>query len=195
MPQGFDTMNLRARGHNDQTGGGLNPDCRRRGVHTGGSARTRAGQPGLEVRRPRCGRLRSTLGPSAMTLGGILKHLALGEEYWFGERFLGRPLGPPWGDVDWDTAPDWERRTAAEDSPEQLYAIWSDAVQTSRNVVAEALAQGGLDQSAAFVTSEGESPSLRRLLIDMIAEYARHVGHSDLIRESIDGRAGEDPPD
>jgi hypothetical protein len=37
-------------------------------------------------------------------------------------------------------------------------------------------------------------PSLRRLLADMIEEYARHVGHADLIRETIDGLVGEDPP-
>ncbi|WP_309140440.1 DUF664 domain-containing protein [Streptomyces sp. PKU-EA00015] len=39
-----------------------------------------------------------------------------------------------------------------------------------------------------------ESPSLRRILIDLIEEYARHVGHADLIRESVDGLTGEDPP-
>jgi hypothetical protein len=37
-------------------------------------------------------------------------------------------------------------------------------------------------------------PSLRRVLIDLIEEYARHVGHADLNRESIDGLVGEDPP-
>jgi hypothetical protein len=35
---------------------------------------------------------------------------------------------------------------------------------------------------------------LRRILIDLIEEYARHVGHADLIRESVDGLVGEDPP-
>jgi Protein of unknown function (DUF664) len=48
---------------------------------------------------------------------------------------------------------------------------------------------------ARYATSSGESPSLRRILIDMIEEYARHVGHADLIRESVDGLTGEDPPD
>lgn len=41
---------------------------------------------------------------------------------------------------------------------------------------------------------DGRAPSLRRILIDMIEEYARHVGHADLIRESVDGLVGEDPP-
>ncbi len=42
--------------------------------------------------------------------------------------------------------------------------------------------------------SNGETPSLRRYLIDLIEEYSRHVGHADLIRESVDGLVGEDPP-
>jgi hypothetical protein len=61
--------------------------------------------------------------------------------------------------------------------------------------VAEALTDGGLDQLATFTSSDGQPPSLRRLLIDMIEEYARHVGHADLIRESVDGLVGEDPDD
>ncbi|MET1007345.1 MAG: DUF664 domain-containing protein, partial [Propionibacteriaceae bacterium] len=38
------------------------------------------------------------------------------------------------------------------------------------------------------------SVSLRRLLVDMIEEYARHTGHADVLREAVDGRIGEDPP-
>lgn len=41
---------------------------------------------------------------------------------------------------------------------------------------------------------DGRTPTLRRIMIDMIEEYARHVGHADLIRESVDGLTGEDPP-
>lgn len=45
-----------------------------------------------------------------------------------------------------------------------------------------------------YQNRDGASPSLRRVLIDMIEEYARHAGHADLIRESVDGLVGEDPP-
>lgn len=64
----------------------------------------------------------------------------------------------------------------------------------SRSAVSEALASGGVDQLARFTTSDGRSPSLRRILVDLIEEYARHVGQADLIRESVDGLVGEDPP-
>jgi len=67
-------------------------------------------------------------------------------------------------------------------------------VARSRSLVAEALAEGGLGQLARWASPHGESPSLRRILIDLIEEYARHTGHADLIRESVDGLTGEDPP-
>jgi hypothetical protein len=138
--------------------------------------------------------LTTKVAASALTLGGLLKHLALIEDHSFTTKLLGRDPGPPWNKVDWDADPDWEFRTAAEDSPEQLMALWRDAVARSRAVVAEALAHGDLGQLGRYTTSDGESPSLRRILIDLIEEYARHVGHADLIRESVDGLVGEDPP-
>jgi hypothetical protein len=67
------------------------------------------------------------------------------------------------------------------------------SVARSRTLAAEAIAGGGPDRPAAFTWPDGRVPSLRRLLIDMIEEYARHVGHADLIRESVDGLVGEDP--
>jgi hypothetical protein len=139
--------------------------------------------------------LRATLGPSTMTLGGLLKHLALCEDHMFTVKLNGQTPQPPWDTVDWDADPDWEWHSAAADTPEQLMSLWQEAVRRSRRQVAEALTGGGLDQLATSTASDGQPPSLRRLLIDMIEEYARHVGHADLIRESVDGLVGEDPDD
>ena len=139
--------------------------------------------------------LRATVGASSMTLGGLLKHLALVEDEYFSRRLPGRrDLGPPWDTVDWDADSDWEWHSAAADSPEQLMTLWREAVARSRAEVAGALADGGLDHLAGYTDSSGESPSLRRILIDLIEEYARHAGHADLIRESVDGLTGEEPP-
>ncbi|MBY8881293.1 DinB family protein [Actinacidiphila acidipaludis] len=138
--------------------------------------------------------MRATVGRSAVTLGGLLKHLAVVEDDMFSEKLLGRPAGGPWSSVDWDADPEWDWRTAAEDSPEELLALWKDAVARSRAAVREALAAAGPEQIAHYTNARGQSPSLRRLLVDMIEEYARHVGHADLIRESVDGLTGEDPP-
>ncbi|MFI8513310.1 DUF664 domain-containing protein [Streptomyces sp. NPDC085460] len=91
--------------------------------------------------------LRATLGTSAITLGGLLKHLAHVEDRHFARLWCGTPVG-----------------------------------------------EGGLDQLGAYTTRSGERPNLRRVLLDLVEEYARHAGHADLIRESVDGLTGEDPP-
>lgn len=136
--------------------------------------------------------LRATLGPSAMTLGGMLKHLARFEDDMSTEWLHGREQLPPWNGVDWSADPAWDWRTAADDSPEQLYARWRDAVARSRALFAAAMAEGGPGRRPG--RPDSPAPSLRYILLNMIEEYARHNGHADLIRESIDRRIGQDPP-
>ena len=135
--------------------------------------------------------LRATVGASSMTLGGLLKHMALVEESWFSRRLHGRDWGPPWDAVDWQADPDWDWHLATEDSPEELFALWQGAVARSRSLVADALADGGPGRLAKVVWPDGRSPSLRWILCHMIEEYARHNGHADLLRESVDGQTGE----
>src|ERR1700733_4375013 len=71
--------------------------------------------------------LRATVGVSSVTLGGLLKHLALVEDDYFTRRLAGQELGAPWDTVDWDADPDWEWQSAGQDSPEQLMALCQDA--------------------------------------------------------------------
>ncbi|WP_300342246.1 DinB family protein [Nesterenkonia sp.] len=135
--------------------------------------------------------LNTSLPPSTMTLGGMLKHLALVEDIWFSQCLHAAAPHPYWSDVDWDADFDWGWHSAAEDSPEELFQLWEDAMVRSRRHVDQALQNGGLDQLAAKASSSGTRVSLRWILLHMIEEYARHVGHADLIRESIDGLTGE----
>ena len=137
------------------------------------------------------GGLGTTVAASSMTLGGMVKHLALVEDDWFSRWLRGQEYGPPWDTVDWEADHDWDWHSAAEDTPEELRAIWEAAVTRSRAAVAEALAEGGLEQPARRRWPDGRAPSLRWILLHMIEEYARHNGHADLIRESIDGLTGE----
>jgi hypothetical protein len=138
--------------------------------------------------------LNKTIGASSLTLGGLLKHLAINEDYMFAVKYAGETLGEPWPEVDWDADPDWEFTTAADDKPETLYQLWDGAVERSRRRLSAALAKdGGLDQLVA-ASGEGEHASLRRLVTDLIEEYGRHTGHADLLREAVDGVTGEDPP-
>jgi uncharacterized damage-inducible protein DinB len=135
--------------------------------------------------------LAATVGASTMTLGGILKHMSLVEDSWLTWELHGREHEPPWDAVDFTADPDWDWHSAAADSPEALLALWHDTVDRSRRLVAAALAQGGLEQLARRPWPDGRSPSLRFILCHLIEEYARHNGHADLLRESVDGETGE----
>jgi len=137
--------------------------------------------------------LAQPLAPSTMTLGGLLKHLALVEDDWFSVVLMGNDDGEPWRSVDWDGDPDWEWRTAADDSPEELMALFDDAVEASNRIIQEVLAEDGLDRLSARESRrlDEEKFSLRWIIVHMIEEYARHNGHADLLREAIDGTTGE----
>ena len=138
--------------------------------------------------------LQARIGASTLTLGGLLKHLAFVEDYIFTVKLSGKPPGEPWQGVDWDAHPEWPFTSAADDGPDELYALWEAAVQRSRTRLDAAVADGGLDQLVHLTDPEGRHASLRRLVCDMIEEYGRHTGHADLLREAVDGRVGEDPP-
>ena len=126
--------------------------------------------------------LRSRVGVSTMTLGGLLAHLARVEDSWFSEDFAGRP-----------TVEDGDAWSAAADrDPQELRERWEASVARSRAVVAEALAgPDGLDAVARDPKPADRLVSLRWILVHMIEEYARHNGHADLLREAVDGETGE----
>jgi uncharacterized damage-inducible protein DinB len=126
--------------------------------------------------------------PSALTLGGLLYHLALVEEDWTEVRFLGLPDRQPWADIDWEADPNWEFRTAAELEPEQLRQRYREACGRSRDVVSRA---AGLDQLSVQPLRSGAHFTLRWMLLHLIEETARHAGHADFLREAIDGSVGE----
>ncbi|GFZ93583.1 DinB family protein [Nesterenkonia alkaliphila] len=135
--------------------------------------------------------LNTALPPSSMTLAGLLKHLALVEDNWLSYVLHAAPEHEYWAEVDWEADPDWDWNSAVENTPEELFALWESAVSRSGQLFEQALAAGGLDQPAARPTPSGKEVSLRWILIHLIEEYARHNGHADLIRESLDGSTGE----
>jgi hypothetical protein len=138
--------------------------------------------------------LQARIGASALTLGGLLKHLARVEDEIFAVKLSGEPIGAPWDGIAWGGEDDPELSSAADDTPEELYALWDAAVARSRVRLDAALAAGGPDQLVHMGTTDGRHANLRRLLCDLIEEYGRHTGHADLLREAVDGRVGEDPP-
>ncbi|MEW1951900.1 DinB family protein [Terrabacter sp. NPDC080008] len=139
--------------------------------------------------------LRATTAASSMTLGGLVKHVALVEADWLAVKLAGQDYGSPWDAVDFDTDPDWDWRTGATEAPDDVYALWRDAVERSRRVVGAVIEERGLDGLASFTWPNGRTPSVRAMLLDMIEEYARHTGHADILREAVDGRTGEGAPE
>jgi uncharacterized damage-inducible protein DinB len=128
------------------------------------------------------------LDTSTLCLGGLLYHLALVEEAWMEVRFAGRSLPEPWSGVDFDADPEWEFRTGGELDPEEVRQRYREAAGRTHLVITEA---GGPDRLSAMPSHSGRPFSLRWVLLHLIEETARHIGHADLLREAIDGSTGE----
>ncbi len=137
--------------------------------------------------------LSTTVGASSLTLGGLLKHLALVEDVQVTEKLDGGAYGERWDRYGAGESEDWHV-TTGDATPEELYDLYDRTVERVRAKVATLLAAGGLDQRAAAHHPDGRHASLRRLICDLVEEYGRHTGHADLLREAVDGRVGEDPP-
>jgi hypothetical protein len=135
--------------------------------------------------------LATPLPPSELTLGGLLKHMAVVEAGWLNQYFAGGIERPSWFDeLDRDD-PEWSFTSAAAVTPEQLFAWFDESIAVSDRVIADALAGPDGLSALSEEAEDGQATSLRWILCHLIEEYARHNGHADLIRESIDGVTGE----
>ena len=130
--------------------------------------------------------LAQTHGPSDLTLGGMLKHLAGVEDYWFTYCLAGKDVIEPWKSADWESDDDWDWHSAADDTHAELDGLLVTAIARSDAELDAALERGDLNQLLTRKRERGTA-TLRWLLIHMVEEYSRHAGHADLIRESIDG--------
>lgn len=120
--------------------------------------------------------------PSGLTLHGLIRHLAGAEQWWFSAQFAGED-GEPLYYSDDDPARDFEDLSG--DFADAL-AVWRAQCQRSREIAASA---ASLDHTGVHQQT-GKPVSLRRIMLWMIAEYARHSGHADLLRERLDGQVG-----
>lgn len=119
--------------------------------------------------------------PSAMSLHGLARHLAGVERWWFAINFAGLDL-PMLYYSDNDPNQDFG---SLDGDPLQALAVWRAECDRSRKIVTNA---AGLDAMGAIARNGGYT--LRWLMLRMIAEYAQHAGHADLLREGIDGAVG-----
>jgi predicted dienelactone hydrolase len=118
--------------------------------------------------------------PSTLTLLGLIRHLAKVERTWFRQRAAAEPVSPLF---DPELPKDTDFHDLDASRAEHEYEQLLEEIQHAESAAA------GVDLDDTFV-SRGETYSLRYVFIHMIAEYARHNGHADLLRERIDGRTG-----
>jgi hypothetical protein len=130
--------------------------------------------------------LGQTLPPSTMTLAGLFKHSAMVEDMWITVRFAGQPLPEPWASAPIDQDEDWEWHSAPDDSFDYLRDLHAAACARTDAAIKDI----PLDTLAPAPDHFGNPWNLRWVLLHLIEEAARHAGHADLIRESIDGSVG-----
>jgi uncharacterized damage-inducible protein DinB len=135
--------------------------------------------------------LATPMPPTSMTLGGLLKHMAVVESGWLNQFFAGGVVKPSWFDELDEDDRDWSFTSATGATPEQLFAWFDESADVSDRVITDAL--DGPDGLGALSEEleRGKRISLRWILCHLIEEYARHNGHADLLRESVDGMTGE----
>ncbi|WP_199712206.1 DinB family protein [Kocuria tytonis] len=129
--------------------------------------------------------------PTPMMLGGMLKHLAYVEDHWFCHVLSGREPCSPWDAVQWERDPDWDWNSAPENSADELRALWSSAVDTSRQQWGLFAAEHSNPLDSQVGRPVRGDMNARWVVTHMIEEYARHCGHADLLREAIDGAVGD----
>ncbi|MER6398745.1 DinB family protein [Kitasatospora sp. NPDC086009] len=121
------------------------------------------------------------LRPSALSLLGLVRHLAEVERGWFRNTFADEARPGFWKHPDGSFA-EFDVDTA---DPAEAFAVWRGECDHARELVAAA-------ESLDSLGHHGEEAfSLRWILTHMIEEYARHNGHADLLREHLDGATGE----
>jgi uncharacterized damage-inducible protein DinB len=112
---------------------------------------------------------------------GVVAHLAAVEIGWFAETFAGEAVDPEWDDHG-------SFRLRDDDSVESVLAEYRAACARSRAIIDAASSLDALSENADEFRG---NVSLRWILVHMLEETARHAGHLDLMRESIDGRTGD----
>lgn len=134
---------------------------------------------------------------SELTLGGLIKHVAITERTW-ADFIVDGPAadaGIDWANLDWSDPPaevvawaEGHRMTDAETLAGLLGTY--DEVAARTDTLVESLPDLSVAQPLPTAPwfEAGASWSARRVLLHIIAETAQHAGHADIIRESLDGQ-------
>ena len=140
---------------------------------------------------------RVRVGASEIDLLGLVRHMALVEQWWFSQAFAGSDEPDLWIELAADGTPldtdrDWHH--TPDDTLAVARAALEREIRKARAVVART---ESLEQLTAIDVGPPDDPdrfgkrSLRWVLVHMIEEYARHCGHADIVREAVDGATGD----
>jgi uncharacterized damage-inducible protein DinB len=128
---------------------------------------------------------RRAVEPSTLSLLGLVRHLAEVERSWF-RRVMAGQDAPPYFYSDADPDGDFDGAAADPALVDQAWEAWRSEVAFAERLVADAP-----DLEVTGQHRHQGPVSLRWVLVHMIEEYARHLGHADLLRQRIDGRVGQ----
>ena len=157
----------------------------------GGERRRDKQRADLSVRRPMRNNVQGTqlarrsVPPSTMSLLGLIRHMADVERNWL-RRVMAQADAPPlyWSDDVEDA--DWAGAVADPAVVADAWRAWHEEVTLAEQSVA-----GSPDLAVRSPMQDGTTVALREVILHMVEEYARHLGHADLLRERIDGRVGQ----
>jgi uncharacterized damage-inducible protein DinB len=130
---------------------------------------------------------RRSVPPSTLSLLGLIRHLAQVENHWFQRVLQGKTDRPRLFKRDDDKDADFNGAVADPAVVEEAFAAWNAEIASADDWL-DALDEGDLESDVAL---DGDSASVRDVLVHVLEEYARHAGHADLLRECIDGRTGQ----
>ncbi|GAB2776026.1 DinB family protein [Nocardioides salsibiostraticola] len=122
--------------------------------------------------------------PSTMSLLGLVRHLARVEHSWTRRVFEGHSELPRLYRTEADPDLDFNQAVADSGVIAEAWDTWREEVDHSRAVYADLDLDNVLDV-------HGQQVEVRDIVVHLVEEYARHVGHADLLRECIDGRTGQ----
>ena len=123
------------------------------------------------------GGARTVAVPSGTNLLGLIQHLTMAEQQWFGHVFAGSD----------DPVPTRSMEVDRTQNIREVLDRYRAACATSNSIVNESTGAMALAARGAWGDAQ---VNLRWILLHMIEETARHAGHADILREQLDGQVG-----
>lgn len=127
----------------------------------------------------------ATCPPSDLTMHGLIRHVSDVERGWAQRTFAGESAPPLYYGA---AHPDADQDGGFHPPPDATLAdalnVWQQEIEMADAIYNAAIDLDQIEKGRGFY-------SLRWILVHLIEEYARHLGHADLIRQAIDGQTGE----